>query len=61
MNVGDRCKITKRTFLHTGIFVHTGSLVTVKSVEGDRIVAEYTDKEGYPHDIEFQSSELELT
>jgi hypothetical protein len=60
LNSGDRAKILKRTFLHQGIFVHTNSVVVVKDVSSDSIIATYIDKEGYPHDISFLPEELEL-
>jgi hypothetical protein len=58
---GDKCKITKRTFLHKGIFVHTGSQVSIKEIQDDgKIIGEYFDKEGFPHDISFEPADLEL-
>lgn len=60
MKTGDKAKIKKRTFLHKGIFVHTGSYVVVKEIlDNGRVVAEYLDREGFPHLIEFSQDELE--
>lgn len=60
MKVGDKAKIVRRTFLHQGIFVHTGSQVEIQSMEGSKVVGKYMDKEGFPHDIEFQMEDLEV-
>jgi hypothetical protein len=57
---GDRAKILKRTFLNQGIFVHTNSIVTIKEVNNDSILATYLDKEGFPHEISFQLNDLEI-
>ncbi len=60
MKPGDKAKISKRTFLYNGIFVHTGSIVTVKEVfDNGTILVEYLDKEGHPHAITFQNAELD--
>jgi hypothetical protein len=57
---GDKAKILKRTFLNQGIFVHTNSTVVIKEIESGNILTTYLDKEGYPHEISFQATELEI-
>lgn len=52
MKPGDKVKITKRTFLHNGIFVHTNSIVEVISFDDDKLVVLFHDKEGFTHNIE---------
>lgn len=59
MKPGDKAKITKRTFLHQGIFIHSGYPVEIKEVlPNGSYITIYIDKEGNPHDIEFQKDEL---
>ncbi|XDD49241.1 hypothetical protein AB3N59_12560 [Leptospira sp. WS92.C1] len=52
MKPGDKVKITKRTFLHNGIFVHTNSIVEIISLEGEKLTVLFHDKEGFTHNIE---------
>ncbi|TGM00981.1 hypothetical protein EHQ76_11200 [Leptospira barantonii] len=52
MKAGDKLKITKRTFLHNGIFVHTNTIVEVISFEDEKLVVLFHDKEGFTHNIE---------
>jgi len=58
LKVGDKVKLTKRTFLHKGIFIFTGSVVEIKEIVGDKAIVLYNDKEGYPHDLEMDQSDL---
>ncbi|GBF49798.1 hypothetical protein LPTSP4_13170 [Leptospira ryugenii] len=61
MQVGEKVKITKRTFLHNGIFIFTGSIVEIKDMQGENAVVIYHDREGHPHDLTFALSDLEPT
>ena len=58
MKVGDKVKITKRTFLNQGIFIFTGSTVEIKEIEADVATVIYFDKEGHPHDLKMPLTEL---
>ena len=60
VQVGDK-KIFKRpTFLHEGIFVHSGSTVTILEIHPDSISIEFTDMEGYKHQLDgVKADELE--
>ncbi|MCZ8157299.1 MAG: hypothetical protein O9264_14315 [Leptospira sp.] len=58
MQVGEKVKITKRTFLNKGIFIFTGSLVEIKGIQGDTATVIYFDKEGHPHDLELALGDL---
>jgi len=57
---GEKVKILKKTFLNQGIFVHTNSTVVIKHIDDDSVLTTYLDKEGFPHEISFLPSELEL-
>jgi hypothetical protein len=60
MNPGNKLKITKKTFLHKGIFVHTGSIVEfVREIEGGAVEVTYLDKEANPHNITLNQGEWE--
>ncbi|TGN16763.1 hypothetical protein [Leptospira ilyithenensis] len=58
MKVGDRVKLTKKTFLFQGIFIFTGATVEIKELNSDKALVIYNDKEGYPHDLEMALSDL---
>ncbi|TGN19929.1 hypothetical protein [Leptospira idonii] len=58
MKVGDKVKLTKRTFLHQGIFIFTGSTVEIKEIHPEKALVIYNDKEGYPHDLEMNLEDL---
>jgi hypothetical protein len=58
MLVGEKVKITKRTFLHQGIFIFTGAVVEIKEIKSDKAVVLYLDKEGHPHDLEMALEDL---
>jgi hypothetical protein len=58
MQVGDKVKIIKRTFLHQGIFIFTGATVEIKNLEGDDAFVIYFDKEGHPHDLKMPLIDL---
>ncbi len=60
MQAGDKKKLIRKTFLHEGIFVHSGSIVTILEVRDGDIVVEFTDMEGHPHRLEgVEPNELE--
>jgi len=57
---GDTRTLLRKTFLHKGVFVLTGSPVVVMEEKADGFVVEYRDKEGMVHYIEgIQDSELQ--
>ncbi|XDD47449.1 hypothetical protein AB3N60_05010 [Leptospira sp. WS39.C2] len=58
MKPGDKAKLTKQTFLHQGIFIFTGSTVEIKEIQSDKAIVIYNDKEGYPHDLEMNLTDL---
>lgn len=59
MTPGSKAKVTKRTFLHKGVFVFTGAVVEVLKIEEGKAMVLYSDREGHPHEIEFPLEELE--
>ncbi|MBE7439370.1 MAG: hypothetical protein HS115_13000 [Spirochaetales bacterium] len=57
---GDTCNLLRKTFLHKGVFVISGSPVVIMEEKADGFVVEYRDKEGLVHYIEgIQVSELQ--
>lgn len=58
MKVGEKVKITKRTFLNQGIFIFTGSTVEIKDIQSEIATVIYFDKEGHPHDLQMPLSDL---
>ena len=51
MNVGDKLKLTKKTFMQDGIFILTNSIVEIAEITPEGINAIYNDKEGFPHTL----------
>jgi len=51
MKVGDKYKLTKKTFMQDGIFILTNSIVEIAEIGESGIHVVYNDKEGYPHVI----------
>ncbi|TGL47278.1 hypothetical protein EHQ59_16795 [Leptospira kemamanensis] len=58
MKPGDKAKLTKQTFLHQGIFIFTGSTVEIKEIHNEKAIVIYNDKEGFPHDLEMNLTDL---
>ncbi|MBM9590002.1 hypothetical protein JWG41_06065 [Leptospira sp. 201903075] len=58
MKPGDKAKLTKPTFLNKGIFIFTGSTVEIKEIQSEKAIVVYNDKEGYPHDLEMDLTDL---
>lgn len=58
MKVGDKVRITKKTFLHNGVIVHTNSLVEIVDINLPFITVAYMDKEGGIHHIQLNYTEL---
>ncbi|MGV3664575.1 MAG: hypothetical protein ACO1NV_00485 [Leptospira bouyouniensis] len=58
MKPGDKAKLSKQTFLHKGIFIFTGSTVEIKEIQENKAIVIYNDKEGYPHDLEMNLTDL---
>jgi len=51
MNLGDKYKLSKKTFMQDGIFILMNSIVEIAEVHSEGINVVYNDKEGYPHVI----------
>jgi len=60
MQIGDKVKITKRTFLYQGIFIFTGAVVEIKAIDepNQTAIVLYNDKEGHPHDLQMELADL---
>lgn len=52
MNIGDKVKLIKKTFMHKGVFILSNSIVEIVDIIGENYNISYADKEGHPHFIE---------
>ena len=51
LTIGERKILNRPTFLHEGIIVMKGISVKIVALEGDNVIVEFIDREGYPHKI----------
>lgn len=58
MKVGEKVKLTKKTFLFQGVFIFIGSTVEIKEFQPEKVIVIYNDKEGHPHDLAMDIQDL---